>query len=365
MLPSNTLPSTAQTKSWRYNLTQIINIWFDLQAQRTVRNNTPLQLAQSSYTLICISIYDMFDMQIKDGCLRHVVKYSCIVCARLIMNAFKNRKRQLAYRAGYIQLICTAVIYSCQEEQWTQYQEIRKYQSSTIRVLLPSDYTPNTHDTFSDIFVQQIFATINNSLTTSNTTCFHPTLWRLQLISNIHNDYFRTSQRKQCASITNTSHLIPYSETIAGVLNKSYKLHSLLRHSRRYTNWPHGFTPSSTPQIKQCTQKNVETLCRWQATYCDWTPAVVWLIGIYLRHSTNRVVEGRFFLRPYPFTSKPHYALCNIWKAGQLKYRGSIPSTGRFVFSSKRPEQLWSPGSLLFPGQQGSFLGGKVAGAWI
>lgn len=103
--------------------------------------------AQSSYTLICISIYDMFDMLIKERCLRYVVKHICIVCARLIMNALKNRKRQLPYRACYMQLICTAVIYGCQEEHWTQNQEIRNYQSSTIRMFYCHQITLQIHTT--------------------------------------------------------------------------------------------------------------------------------------------------------------------------------------------------------------------------
>jgi hypothetical protein len=137
-------------------------------------------------------------------------------------------------------------------------------------VLLPSDYTPNTHThththtpntqththTFSNIFVQQIFATINNSLTNSNTTNCHPVLWRLQLIGIIHNESFGTSQRKQCASITNTSQLISYSEITAGVfLNESYKLHSLLCHSRRYINWPQGSTVSCTTNYTMHTKE--------------------------------------------------------------------------------------------------------------
>jgi len=155
-----------------------------LQPQRTARNNTPSEHAQSSYTVICIPIYDMFDMQIKDRCLRYVVQYSISVLsapARLIMNAFKKRKRQCPYRARYMQLICTAVIYGCQEKHWTQYREIRKYQGSTIRMFYCHQIALQTHmthskHTFSNIFVQQIFATINNSLTKSNTTNCHPIL---------------------------------------------------------------------------------------------------------------------------------------------------------------------------------------------
>jgi len=41
--------------------------------------------------------------------------------------------------------------------------------------------------------------------------------------------------------------------------------------------------------------------------------------------------------------------------------RDSIPGKGkRFFSSSKHPDQLWGPPSLLFSGYQGSFSGGKV-----
>jgi len=77
----------------QFDLNNKYLIWFATTKKwAAARNNTPLQHAQSSYTLICISIYDMFDMQIKDRCLRYVAKYSVSVL-RLIVNAFKNRKR--------------------------------------------------------------------------------------------------------------------------------------------------------------------------------------------------------------------------------------------------------------------------------